>query len=67
MFSKASFANETATIDRQGVLAAVLVAIAVAGLMLLWPIDREARLSQQIGSELSRQDAQRVQTLMRAF
>lgn len=67
MFSKASFANETATIDRQGVLAAVLVAIAVAGLMLLWPIDREARLSQQIASELSRQDAQRVQTLMRAF
>lgn len=67
MFSKASFATEATTIDRQGVLAAVLVAIAVAGLMLLWPIDREGKLSQQIGSELSRQDAQRVQTLLRAF
>lgn len=67
MFSKVSFANETAAIDRQGVLAAVLVAIAVAGLMLLWSGDRQGKLSQQIGSELSRQDAQRVQTLLRAF
>jgi len=64
---KETYLDDAAAGERQALLAVVLVVTAVAGLVLLWPADWEGRVTGEIGSGVSEEDAARVQTLMRAF
>lgn len=67
MVDKTPYLNQPTAAERQGFLAVVLVLTAVAGLILLWRADWAGYVTREIGSEMSSQNADRVQTLLRAF
>jgi hypothetical protein len=67
MMDKHPSLNQASFAERQGLLAVVLVLTAVAGLVLLWRADWNGHVTREIGAEMSIQDAQRVQTILRAF
>lgn len=67
MMGKHPYLNQSAVAERQGLLAVVLVLTAVAGLVLLWRVDWNGHVTREIGAEMSIEDAERVQTILRAF
>lgn len=67
MVDKSPYLNQPAAAERQGLLAVVLVLTAVAGLVLLCRVDWDVHVTREIGSEMSTRNADRVQTLLRAF
>lgn len=67
MVDKSPYLNQPTVAERQGLLAVVLVLTAVAGLVLLWRVDWNGHVTREIGSEMSSQNAERVQTILRAF
>jgi len=67
MVDKSRYLNLPTVAERQAWLAVVLVLTAVAGLVLLWRADWDSQVTREIGSEMSTRNAERVQTILRAF